>query len=437
MNGIITEILIVIGLILLNGFFSGTEMALISLRKTRIKQLAKEGNTRAQLAEKILGNPEEFLATIQVGITLISTIASAFAGANIAETISPSLAQSNIPFIANNAETISLAIVVVGITYLSLVIGELIPKSLGIKFSERFSLFAVYPIYILSKITFPITKFLTFSTNIILKLFGDKTSFSEAKLTEEELRTILYESHKAGTIKKHEHELLDNVFDFADIAVDKIMTPRAKIFTMDIEEPVNKMIQTIMDTGYSRIPFYRDNIDNIIGVLYVKDLFKKAHNHTITQADILELLKPPLYAPNTQKISNLLRKFQREKKHLAVVTDEHGGLNGIVSIEDILEEIVGEIDDEKDKDYTPIKKDKEGNFNVDGTISIVDFNKFFESSLPEDESYTTISGFLLDQLEKFPNVGEIVKHNDLEFKIKEKTEKQIKTIAVRKLKDAA
>ncbi|MCX6735193.1 MAG: hemolysin family protein [Candidatus Peregrinibacteria bacterium] len=432
MNEIFPEIGIIVLLILMNAFFSGTEMALISLRKTRIKELVKKGNRKAILAEKILSNPEKFLATIQVGITLISTIASAYAGASISKIISPLLEASSWSFISENASTISFTIIVIGITYLSIVLGELVPKSLGIKYSEKFSLFSAYPIYFLSRIFSPITKFLTISSNAILKIFGDQTSFSEAKITEEELRTILYESHKAGTIKKHEHEILDNIFDFSDIAVEQIMTPFSKIFAVDINEPNEKNIEAIIESGYTRIPVYKDKIDNILGVLNIKDLLRELRKNPDFHK-IEDLITKTRFVPNTQRISDLLKKFQKEKKAIAIVTDEHGDVDGLITIEDILEEIVGDIDDENDEKNKFIISQKDGIYEVEGSSSIVDFNRYFNTNLPEDEAYTTISGIILEKLESIPEVGTKTTIDNLEFTIKEKTERAIKVVTVKKL----
>lgn len=432
MNETLSEIVIVVILILFNGFFSGTEIALISMRKSRLKQLVKEGNKKAALAETILKNPEEFLATVQVGITLISTLASAFAGANIANAIAPLLQTAPWPFIAENAVGLSLVIVVAAITYLSVTIGELIPKSLGIKFSEKFTLFAVQPVYLLSKIAYPVTKFLTISSNLVLKIFGDKTSFTETKLTEEELRTILYESHKAGTLEKQEHEILDNVFDFSDIAAGQIMTPRPKIFAVDIGEPNEKNIESIIESGYTRIPVFKDHMDNIIGVINIKDLIKAMHADKNFR-DLETLIHKIHFVPNTQRISDLLRKFQKEKIHMAMVTDEHGDIDGLVTIEDILEEIVGDIADESDEATKLIIRLKDGSHQVDGSLSIVDFNRYFKANIPEDQPYTTVSGLLLDKLEKIPDIGTKTVIENIEFTIKEKTERVIVSVTVRKL----
>ncbi len=427
MNEVVIEIAIVIGLILLNGFFSGTEMAIISIRKTRIKQLVKDGDIDAKILEKFHKEPERFLATIQVGITLVSTVASAYAGAKIARAMTPHLETIPWPFIAENAETVSFIIIVLAITYLTLVFGELVPKSLGIKFSETFALLSAKPIYILSKASYFITKFLTLSSNIILKIFGDRTSFSEGRLSEDEIRIMLHESQKSGIIEKYEHEILDNVFEFTDIATGQVMTPRSKIFAIDIDAPREESIKRIIDSGYSRIPFYKDQIDNIIGILNIKDLLKN------TEADFSSLLMNAHFVPNTQRISSLLRKFQKAKYHLTIVTDEHGGVDGLITMEDVLEELVGEISDENDEDRKSIRKEKPGVFIVEGDTSIIDFNRYFTSSLPEDESYTTISGMILDKLEKFPETGDATIIQNIEFTVKEKTDRLIKAVYARPL----
>ncbi len=426
------EIGLVLILILLNGFFAGAEMALISIRKTRIQQLVKAGNKKAILAEKILKKPEEFLATIQIGITLIGTIASAFAGANITEALSILLKTTSLSIIVTNSEAIAFVIVVIGITYFSLVLGELIPKSLGIKYSEKFSLFVIYPIYFLSRIFLPITKFLTGSSNLVLRIFGDKTSFSESHLTEEELRTLLYEGRKAGTLEKHEHEILDNVFDFSDIAAGQIMTPCSKIFAVDISDPIDKNINAIIDSGYSRIPVFKDNIDHILGIIHIKDLLKELQNNK-TIKSLEGLINKAYFIPNTQHLSDLLKKFQKGKVHMAVVTNEYGDVDGILTIEDILEEIVGDIADESDSEDVLIHKQKDGKFQVDGSVSIVDFNRYFRTELLEDQSYTTVSGLLLDKFEKSPAEGTKTVIDNIEFTVKEKNDRMIKLLLVRKL----
>lgn len=425
MNEITSDLAIIVSLVLLNGFFSGTEMAMVSIRKTRIKQLVKNGNRNALIIENFQKNPEELLATIQVGFTLVNTITSAYAATKITVALTPLLEQSSVPFIAHNAEGISLGIIVIGVTYLTIIFGELIPKSLAIKFSERFALFAARPIYVLSKISFVITKFLTISSNVILKLFGDKTNFSEGKLSEDEIRIMLHESQESGVIKKYEHEIMENVFEFADIAVGQVMMPRTKIFAIDIDTPVAENIKLIIESGYSRIPIYRDSIDNIIGILHGKDLLQYIEQGNKDSVNLLKLSRTPYYVTNTERISALLRKFQKEKIHIAIVSDEHGSVDGLITIEDILEELVGEISDETDVEQKTIRKEKDGGFIVEGDTSIIDFNRYFNALIPEDESYTTISGLLIEAFERLPEIGEKTIVDNYQFTIRDRTDRTI------------
>lgn len=433
MNEIATEISIVFALILLNGFFSGTEMAIIALRKTRLKQLVKNGNANAIILESFQRNPEEFLATIQVGITFVGTITSAYAATSISEPLAPLIAQSSIPFIANNAGAISLLCIVILITYFTIIFGELIPKSLAIKFSERFALFSARPIFALSKISFIITKFLTVSSNLILRIFGDQTSFSEGKISEDEIRIMLHESQKSGVIKKYEHEILENVFEFADIAAGQVMTPRSKIFAIDVDESPSENIKLIIESGYSRIPMYKDKIDNIVGILHGKDLLQRIESITQKDVALLKLCRPPRFVTNTERISALLRKFQKEKLQLAIVIDEHGDVDGLITIEDILEELVGEISDETDVEQKSIRKEKDGMYIVEGDTSIIDFNRYFDSLLPEDDQFTTVSGLLLSIFETLPKVGEKTIINNFEFTIRERTDRTIVSVLVKRI----
>ncbi|MBP9770890.1 HlyC/CorC family transporter [Candidatus Gracilibacteria bacterium] len=347
MNDVVFEVLVVLMLILLNGFFSGAELAFISLRKSSIQGLVKKHNKKALLVGRMLENPERFLATIQVGITIVSTIASAFAGASIAGKLAPYFEDNSWILISENAHMLSFIIIVLGITYFSIVIGELIPKSLGMKYSKKFAFFAIYPIYFLSIIGSPVTWFLTASSNVVLKIFHDKTSFSEAAITEEELRAMIYESHKAGVIQKHEREMLDNIFDFNDIAVGQVITPRSKIFAINLEKADKNTIKSIIDSEYTRVPFYKKSLNNIVGILNIKDLLTELQKDP-KFTDLEKILNNACFIPEDKPISQLLKIFKKGKMHMAIVVNQKDKVVGLVTIEDLLEEIVGDIADETD-----------------------------------------------------------------------------------------
>jgi putative hemolysin len=432
MSQILWQIFIVFILTVLNGFFVLSEIALISIRKTRVAELAKKGNKRARIIQQLHHNPESLFATTQVGVSIITIFASAFAGASIAEKLVPYLTEVPIHFVSANAYNFSFIIVVAFVTYLSLIIGELVPKSLGLRYAESFSLVAAYPIWLLSKIISLPILLLTFSSNVILKLFRDSTSFSEGRLSEEEIRALIAEGRKVGSIEAHEHSIIENVFDFSDLNVEKIMVSRAKMVAYDISEPAEEIITKAIESGYSRIPMYQGEINNIIGVLYTKKLLGTIGRDPAT-LDLKDFLVPPYFVPAAMKIGNVLRLLQRKKAHMALVTDEHGEIEGLVTLEDILEEIVGEITDETDEVSQGIKRIGR-DFLVTGDVSVVDFNKYFNVQLSEEEDYNTVSGFILDQLGHFPNAGETVVYQGAQFIVKEAAMRTVKTVLIQGVK---
>ncbi len=434
MNHIWIEILIVFVLTLLNGFFVLSEIALISVRKTRIAELVKAGNTRAKIVQQLHQNPERLFATTQVGVSLITIFASAFAGASIAEKLVRYVDYINIPFVQQYSYNISFIVVVVAVAVLSLIVGELVPKSLGLRNAENFSLISAYPIWFLSKVFSWLITFLEFCSNIILKPFNDSTTFAEGRLSEEEIRSLIAEGRKVGTIEAHEHNIIENVFNFSDLGVSKIMVPRANMTAYDISETAAEIISKAIDSGYSRLPMYQGDFNSMIGVLYTKKLLTSLGENP-DQLDLRTFLVPPLFVPDTMKIRRVLKLLQGKKSHMALVTDEHGQIAGLVTLEDILEEIVGEIADETDEVLETIKKSGD-DYLVAGNVSVVDFNKYFSLQLPEDEDYTTVSGFILEKLEHFPNPGETVDYQGAQFVVRESADRTIKIVLVQGVKPA-
>jgi putative hemolysin len=430
------QILIIFLLTLLNGFFAGSEIALISLRRTRIDSLRKRAPKRARLIKLLQKTPETFIATTQIGISIATIISSIFAGASLEGRIAPYFEASRLTFLSVHANSISFIIIVLLVAYVTIVLGELVPKSVALRHPARFALLVIYPIYALSRLSSWIIKLFTGTSNLILRPFHDSTSFSESKLSEEEIRTLIYEGREAGTIEKREHEMLQNVFEFSDMTVDKIMTPRSQIMACNTKDPVEISLKQILDSGYTRIPFYKNKLDNLVGILHTKDLLSHIAQ-PIDQLFIRNLLRPPFFVPTTKKISDLLQNFQKKKAHLAIVINEHGEVDGLVTLEDVLEEIVGEIGDESDEARTDILKQKDGAYIVYGSVSIVDFNRFFDVSIPEDQAYSTVSGFMLDQLERFPEAGDSVEHDNLKLTVKDSTPRAIKSILVERTVDKA
>jgi putative hemolysin len=426
------EIIIVFLLTLLNGFFSMSEIALITVRKTRVASLAKHGNSRAKVVHLLQQTPESLFATIQIGISVITIAASAFAGSSIAKDLSVHLEKLNIAFITNHTYSISLVIVVAVLSYVSITIGELIPKSLGLRYAEPMALWAAYPIWWMSKISFWLIKILNFTSNSFLKFFRDSTNFTESRLSEEEIRSMISEGQKAGTIQAHENSIIQNVFDFSDLSVNKIMVPRTQMSALDIALPAKEIIHKAIESGYSRIPVYKHDVNNIIGILYTKRLLAK-FDQASQDLDIREFLVTPYFVPSTMNISEVLQRLQRKKSQMAMVTDEHGEIEGLVTMEDILEEIVGDITDETDEAEKGIKPEGD-DFIVAGNVSIVDFNRYFKSELPENEDYATVSGFIIDKLGRFPREGDVVNYGKLIFTVKEVTLRTVKGVMVKQVK---
>lgn len=428
------EIIIVFILILLNGFFSMSEIALVTVRKTRIASLIKQGNRRAKVIQLLQQNPESLFATIQIGISVITIAASAFAGSSIAEDLAALLGKVNVPFIADHSYAISFTIVVALLSYVSITIGELIPKSLGLRYAEPMALLAAYPIWWLSKISAWLIKIFNSTSNLFLKIFKDSTTFTESRLSEEEIRSLLNEGRKAGTIEPHEHSIIENVFDFSDLNVDKVMIPRTQMAAFNIAEPAKEIVHKAIESGYSRIPIYEGSLNNIVGILYTKRLLAK-FDHGSNSLDLKEFLVPPYFVPDTMKISEVLQRLQKKKAQMALVTDEHGEIEGLVTMEDILEEIVGDISDETDEADRGIKAEG-SEYIVAGDVSILDFNRFFKTELPENEDFNTVSGFILEHLERFSKEGDVVEYKDIKFTVKEVTLRTVKTAVVKKLKQS-
>jgi putative hemolysin len=424
------EFIIIFVLVLLNGLFSASEIAIVSTRRTRIKDLIEKGKTRAKIVEKLQSNPDTFLATVQIGITVVGSFASALGGTAAIEYLKEPLEQLQLPFISTQSEFIAIAIVVTLITFLSITIGELIPKSLALRYSEKISLVIAPFLLLLSKIFSPAIKILVGTSNLILKPFHDSTTFSESKISEEEFRIMIDEGTKTGVIDKTEHELISNIFEFTDTTAKEILVPRTDVIAIEIHSEKEQLLRLVSDEGYSRLPVYQENLDNILGIVYAKDLISLAEHNVIVLQDII---RPAYFVPLTKKISELLREMQQRKLHIAIVNDEYGGTAGIVTMEDIIEEIVGEIHDEYDDELKEIETTSDGSFLVNGKVSIGDFNERFGSSIPEEGEYDTISGFIQKLAGKIPEVKEEIRHDGWTFSVVKKSQRRIRQIQARKV----
>ena len=427
---LLVSLIIIFALILLNGFFSGAEIAIISLRKSRTKALRDEGNKRARLISRLQNNPDNFFATVQIGVTLVGVFNGVFAGSSLALKFSPLL--EDIPYIGPFSAQISMFILVVAITYLSLVFGELVPKSLALHNAERFALFVAYPLHIFSIIFQAFTKLLTFTSNLILKPFKDKTSFSETRLSPEEILHMVEEGVRAGTIEESEHELIENILEINETAAREVMVPRVDIQAISADAGLDEYRELINSSFFSRIPVFQDNLDNILGILHLKDLMRVMARGA-DKIYTTDLVRPAVYVPETMKIGKILKDMQKRKIHMAIVVDEYGGTAGLLTMEDILEEIVGEIEEIKDDpDERKIIPQPDSSYLVVGSCSVIDFNEYFAASnggaqteavqespiaLPESDAYTSVAGFAIKTVGRFPEVGEKIHSGPLTLEL--------------------
>ncbi|MBU3105715.1 hemolysin family protein [Clostridium gasigenes] len=394
-------------LVLVNAFFASAEMAIVSLNKTKINLLAQGGNKKAKLIQNLIKEPSGFLATIQVGITFAGFFASAAAATSISGGFAEILKSINIPY----SEKVSLILVTLFIAYLTLVLGELLPKRIALQHAEKVAMFSVKPIILISKFTKPFVWILSLSTNIILKLIGMKTVGIEEKVSREEIRSLIEIGEEHGAINESERNMIDGIIEFDDKLAKEIMTPRTEIFFLELTDSIKDNINTILEEGFSRIPIYDDDIDNIVGVLHIKDLFAKIILNGIDNIKINEIMRKPYFVPETKNIDKLFRDIQGSQNYLAILVDEYGGFSGIVTIEDLIEEVMGNITDEYDQEEAEIQKIDDNNFIISGLLTIDDINDEFDLNLNSD-SADTIAGFFIEHLGTVPKKDE---HNEVDL----------------------
>ena len=419
MEGLILDIVFITVLILFNGFFTGSEIAVISIKQVILDEMIKKGKGRARLIASLKKQPDRFFATVQIGVTLLSTLASVYGGSRLMRYLHPYLESLSLdPQYTGYIEEGALVFMVLTISYLSLVFGELIPKSLALRYAASFSLLVAYPLYFFSRIFSGFTFFLTFSSNLVLGLFHKgQTSFSETRLHEEEIRQILQEGVKVGAIEHSEQQIISNVFEINDTSAREIMTPRVNLTALSSEAPLKEIESTVFDGKHSRVPVFQESLDKIEGVLHVKDYMRMRIQGS--KQNLEELLRPAYYVPESMKIDKILEEMRRRRTHMAIVVDEYGGTAGVVSMEDILEEIVGDIQDaaEAPSEQTILALPT-GRHLISGSCSISEFNEYFPShQIPESEGYNSIAGFIIEKAGGFPEVGEKIEFTHLEFEL--------------------
>lgn len=406
--------LVLIGILtLINAFFASAEMAIVSINKNKIKMLSAQGDKKAQMLQRILSEPSKFLATIQVGITLAGFFASASAATGIASVLSGVFLSYNIPY----AYEISLVIVTIILSYITLVFGELFPKRVALQKAEVIARFSIGPIILVSKIAYPFIKLLSMSTNLLVRIFRIDMKNLEEKVSEEEIRSLIQVGEETGVINTAEKDMIESIFKFDDILAKEIMVPRTEVFMMDIDESSEEIIKRILHNSFSRIPIYEGKLDNIIGVLYVKDILREAEKG-LNNINLRELLRPPYFVHENKNIDKLFSELKGNKMHLAVLVDEYGGFSGIITMEDLIEEVMGNIFDEYDDSNEYISKIDNFTYIIKGITPLEDINKYFHLNI-DSENVETLGGFIIEDLGRLPTKGEksIFKYKDVTFEI--------------------
>lgn len=428
------EALFIVFLVFINGFFSCAEIAIISAKRSVINKLAEDGNESAKLVLKMKNEPERFLATVQIGVTLVSTLGSVVGGVIAVKHLKPVFEAIPVAPVRDGAELIALTTVVILLSYALLVVGELAPKSLALKYADTIACFSAKPLTLISKYTGLIVKILTSSTKFALKSIGVKDTTGEVFLPREEIRYHIREGRAHGVLEETEAALLHGVFNFADTTVKEVMVPKPQFTAINIDTPPDEVLHFMTESGFSRYPVYRDNLNHIVGILFNKDVFRILES----EKDVVlsDTIRSPYFVPSSIMISRLLREMQRRKLHMAIVVDEHGEVDGLVTIEDILEEIVGEIEDEYDVEKGGlIEKQRDGTMVIDASVSLADLN---DAGVPfnEDESkeFNTLAGFMLGKLQRIPRGGEFTTHNGFRFTVVDMEQFRIAKVKAERIK---
>ncbi|MEN3333288.1 MAG: magnesium and cobalt exporter, family, partial [Blastocatellia bacterium] len=433
LTSVLVKLALVLLLVLANGFFVAAEYALVSVRRSRIDSLAAQGNKRAQKVMRVLEKLTAYISATQLGVTLASLALGWVGEETMAEILGPIFQRLLGSFSAGAAHTASIVFAYVLITYMHVVLGELVPKAISLEKAEAVALAVAPPIQIFYKMFKAPIWVLNHSGIQVLRWLGLRASAEHAGIySEEELRGLIALSHKSGHVLEDERQLINNVFDFTEATVESVMVPRTQIEALDVELTPAQMLDFFEQIGYSRLPVYRASLDNILGIVLHKDLSRLVRHG----GDINEIIRPAVFLPTTAKLHDALRSLRRSSAHMAMVVDEHGGVEGLVTLEDLLEEIVGDIRDEHDEVLAQqIKQESEDTFKVSGALSIRDANRRLQLGLPESDSYHTIAGFMMARAGRLLGPGDQIEYNGLRLTVESTDRNRIVEAKIEKLKE--
>ena len=419
-GNVIVDLAIVVGLILVGGFFAASEIALITVKRHRLAHLVNEGSRAARVAQRLTSDPSRFLATIQIAITFLGFLASAIGAVALSGSLAELVALIPVGFIQEGATEISFVIITLLVALASIVIGELVPKTLALTFADSFALFVARPIGWLDRFLRPVVWFVASLSKVLVRALGGREAPQAGYLSTEELKMLVETGSEQGGIEEDEKEMIHGVIELAEKQVHEVMVPRIGIRAVEASDSVEDVLDVIVRAGHSRLPVYEESLDNILGILYAKDLlpYLKRNGHDAGEIDIRTLARPAVYVPETKAVDELLHEMQVAKRHIAIVVDEYGGTAGLITLEDVVEEIVGEIQDEYDREESLVESipDDEGlRFRLDGRVSMDDLRDLFDLPDTEEEdedAYDTVGGFIVHRVGRIPLRGTLVPFGD-------------------------
>jgi len=418
-----SELLIVVGLLMANGLFAGAEIAVLSVRKTRLRDFIRRKDRRALAIKSLRDQPERFLATVQIGMTTIGTAAAAFGGARMEHELEPFFASIGLGSWA------ALVTVIALITFLELVIGELVPKSLALRYSDRYSFFVARPLLGLSLLMRPLVWLLTATSNVVLRLFGDRTTFTESRLSRDELQQLVEEAAKTGSVDPRASEIASRALGFGEVTVAEVMVPRTRVVALRRGAPPEEVQRVILEEGHSRMPVYEGSIDNIVGYVVARDVLALAWERGLVVLE--DILRPPHKVPESTRALDLLREMQRRRIQMAVVTDDHGGVSGLVTTEDLIEELVGDIMSEDDVPEQYFVREPSGTIVVQGFAAVRKVNRDLHLDLPTGKDRTTIAGLCMSLAHAIPQAGEkLVTDNGTVLEIIESSPRRVRRVRI-------
>jgi CBS domain containing-hemolysin-like protein len=427
------QLIVIVVLTFFEGVFVAAEIALVTVRRTRIEQLSEEGNRSARRVKRLVGDPNRFLAVTQIGLTFLGFLASAYAAVNLTTSLQAVLAGSGIPILSSSAEIIALIVVTLILSLFTIVFGELVPKALALAHTEAFALRLSGFVDVLLRVLSPLVAVLTAITKRVAGLFG-AADHAEGVMSTEELRILVERGGEQGILEAEEEQMIHAVIELGDQRIHEVMVPRIDMVSLAASASLEEVIDKVIDEGHSRIPVYQDTIDEIIGILYAKDLLPFLKPSADGRPGLRSLLRTPVFVPESMSVDDLLHEFQRRKVHIAIVLDEYGGTAGLVTIEDLLEEIVGEIQDEYDEEEPLIVRLSDDEARIDGRADVDDLGELFDTDLglEDEDEYDTVGGLIYHRIGGVPKPGDQVQVDGLTLTVETTDGRRVgKVLAVR------